>query len=308
MRLARVFAPCLVLLLGLAWCAPALAQFSPPPSVLALPSRQKPKPPQPDPASPQAAPATPVQQVAPYSSPPLPLPPVAPYVPAANAPATAAPLHKLKQPTPVVAAAPHVHAQKPPGASKAASARPAAAPAAAAALGVPTAAAAAAIVAPALTAPAAEPPARPPETKGSVTNLPLPRWAALRADDVNMRVGPGMNFPIDWQYHRRDLPVRILRESDVWRLIEDQDGTKGWVHTATLTAHRGFIVTQYEATLRAAAADESAAVARLKPGVVGRIRACAAGADWCEVQVADYKGWLKRAQIFGTDPGEAIGN
>jgi SH3-like domain-containing protein len=152
------------------------------------------------------------------------------------------------------------------------------------------------------------PPAKPAENKGSVTNLPLPRWAALRADDVNLRVGPGMNFPIEWQYHRRDLPVQILRELEVWRLIEDQDGVKGWVHSATLTGRRSFVIKSLEATLRAAAADEAAPVARLKPGVVGRIRACAAGAAWCEVQVADYRGWLRRDEFFGTDPGEAVGN
>jgi SH3-like domain-containing protein len=306
MMRARVVGCCCLLLAGLAWSAPTRAQTSPPPSVLALPTQQRSKTPAPASKPPQAAPTSPVSQVAPFSSPPLPVPPVAPYVPSAIAPATPAPLHKLKKPTPVVAAPAHVHAQRPPGAAPAASAKPApSAPPPTAA--PPPVAAVPAVAAPAV-ASAAEPSPRPAETKGSVTNLPLPRWAALRADEVNMRVGPGMNFPIDWQYHRRDLPVRILRELDVWRLIEDQDGTKGWVHSATLAGHRGFIVTNYEATLRASAADESAAVARLKPGVVGRVRRCDAGADWCEVQVADYKGWLRRTQFYGTDPGEAVGN
>jgi SH3-like domain-containing protein len=95
---------------------------------------------------------------------------------------------------------------------------------------------------------------------------------------------------------------------DVWRLIEDQDGVKGWVHQATLIGRRGFVVKGGDAVLRAAASETAAAVAVLKSGVIGRILSCEAGATWCEVQVADYRGWLMRAQFWGSDPGEAVGN
>ncbi len=142
--------------------------------------------------------------------------------------------------------------------------------------------------------------------KGSITGLPLPRWVALRAEEVNLRVGPGTRFPIEWQYHRRDLPVEILREVEVWRLIVDQDGIKGWVHQATLVGHRSFVVKDAAATLRRAPADDAAAVALLKPGVVGRLRSCAAAAAWCEVQVGDYRGYLRRTAFFGTFDGEAV--
>ncbi|WP_408887904.1 SH3 domain-containing protein [Novacetimonas maltaceti] len=78
--------------------------------------------------------------------------------------------------------------------------------------------------------------------KGSVTGLPLPRFAAFRADEVNLRAGPGQRYPIDWVYHRRGLPVKIEREFDVWRLVEDADGQKGWVHQATLVGTRTFVI------------------------------------------------------------------
>ena len=161
------------------------------------------------------------------------------------------------------------------------------------------------------TPPTAEPPAKlapekPDPTKGSSTGLKLPRWVAYRSDEVNLRSGPGMQYPIDWQYHRRDLPVRVLREFEVWRLIETQDGTKGWVHQATLTGRRGFLVVDPERVLRASADDAAAPVARLQPGVVGRLRACEAAKPWCEVQVGDYRGWLRRSEIWGVDPDEPV--
>jgi SH3-like domain-containing protein len=154
--------------------------------------------------------------------------------------------------------------------------------------------------------PAAPPPPKFDATKGTVTGAPLPRWASLRSDQVNLRRGPGTRYPIDWEYHRRDLPVQIEREFEVWRLVQDQDGIKGWVHEATLSGRRGFIVTGAERVLRDNAADNAAPVARLKPGVVGRIRHCDVASAWCEVQVADYRGWLKRDEFWGTSPGEAV--
>ncbi len=86
----------------------------------------------------------------------------------------------------------------------------------------------------------APPPAEP--DKGSNTGLPLPRWSALRTEEVNLRTGPGTRYPIDWVYKRRDLPVKVEREFDVWRLVALPDGTKGWVSGATLVTHRTFSV------------------------------------------------------------------
>jgi len=150
-------------------------------------------------------------------------------------------------------------------------------------------------------------PAKPAEAGKPVgTGLPLPRFDALRTDDVNMRAGPGFRYPIMWVYKRRGLPVEIEREFEVWRLVETPDGTKGWMHEATLTRRRTFLVQGADATLRARPADDARAVAILKVGVIGRIRSCDAGSVWCHVEVRNYSGYLKRSQFWGALPGEVI--
>ena len=157
-------------------------------------------------------------------------------------------------------------------------------------------------------APATKPaPAEAEKEKPTGSGLPLPRFAALRTDDVNMRAGPGFRYPIVWVYKRRDLPMEIEREFEVWRLVADPDGIRGWVHEATLTGRRTFMVQAAEATLRAEPKDGARAVAVLKPGVIGRILTCGAGSAWCRVRTGDYRGWLKRAQFWGALPDEAIG-
>ncbi len=162
-------------------------------------------------------------------------------------------------------------------------------------------------VAPQTAPPVPTPPPAPTEPpKGSNTNLPLPRFVSLKTDEVNLRTGPGTRYPIDWVYKRRDLPVQIEREFEVWRLIADSEGVKGWVHQATLSGRRSFVVTGAERVVRSDPSDTAAAVARLKPGVIGRLRACDASAPWCQVQVGDYRGWLKRDTFWGIFPGEAV--
>jgi SH3-like domain-containing protein len=210
---------------------------------------------------------------------------------------------KTKQkPTPVVRPHGAIHPLKP--AQKAPQKPPGKSPAVAPPAPVPS------VPAPAAPPPAAEQPKQPEAdtTKGSNTGLPLPRFAALRSDEVNLRAGPGTRYPIEWIYQRRELPVEILREFEVWRLVEDTDGIKGWVHQATLTGRRSFIVTGGDATLRRDPQDGARPVAILKPGVIGHLRSCQATSDWCQVQTGDYRGYLKRSQFWGTLPGEAVAN
>jgi SH3-like domain-containing protein len=207
--------------------------------------------------------------------------------PAAMAQTTAGKPPPKQKPTPVLQPHGATHAQKP-------KPKP------------PTAAAP-----PPAPAPAPVEPPKPPEAdvaKGSNSGLPLPRFASLRSDEVNLRAGPGTRYPIDWIYKRRDLPVEIEREFEVWRLVQDPDGTKGWVHQATLTGRRSFIVTGGDATLRRDAREAAAPVAILKPGVIGHIRSCAAATEWCQVQAGDYRGYLRRSQFWGTLPGEVVTN
>lgn len=155
-------------------------------------------------------------------------------------------------------------------------------------------------------APEPEPPAAP--TKGTNSGLPLPRFATLRSDEVYMRSGPGPRYPIEWVYKRRDLPVEIEREFDIWRLVRDADGVRGWVNTQTLAPRRSGVVLAgpVERALRKEARDDSPAVARLKPGVIVRIRSCDAGSDWCAGSVQDYRGYIRRAELWGVYPGEVV--
>ena len=146
------------------------------------------------------------------------------------------------------------------------------------------------------------PEAKPPA--GEVAKLP--RFAALKTDETNMRVGPGQRYPIEWIYRRRDLPVEVEKEYDVWRYVRDPEGVRGWVHQVTLSERRTFVVREADATVRADANDKARAVAVLKVGVIGRLRSCDEGSQWCQVQIGTFKGYLRRDQFWGLLPNEVV--
>ena len=151
----------------------------------------------------------------------------------------------------------------------------------------------------------------PPRTPlvGRSPGLPLPRFASLRADAVNMRAGPGEQYPILWVFKRQGMPIEIEREYDVWRLVAAPDGTRGWVHQATLIGARTFFVPAGSPalTLRARPDDTAGPRAILKPEVIGRFTACNAGSPWCRVTVHGIDGFLQRSAIWGLLPDEVIG-
>ena len=54
--------------------------------------------------------------------------------------------------------------------------------------------------------------------------------------------GPGRNYPNVWLYQRRDLPVRVVKKYENWRLIQDPDGAQGWMLVTLLSDRRTAIV------------------------------------------------------------------
>ena len=78
---------------------------------------------------------------------------------------------------------------------------------------------------------------------GPVTKLPLPRYASLKTDRVNLREGPSKDHPTKWVYERAGLPVEITAEFEIWRKVRDSEGVEGWVLHSLLSGRRTALVT-----------------------------------------------------------------
>jgi SH3-like domain-containing protein len=127
--------------------------------------------------------------------------------------------------------------------------------------------------------------------------LPLPRFASIRSNKVNVHVGPGTNYPIEWTYTRQGLPVEIIAEFDTWRQIKDSEGAVSWVHKSLLSGKRTIMVTGERRELKKKPAATTRVVAYLEPGVIAKVKKCEK--DWCQVEVHPYSGWIERKMLWG---------
>ncbi|TAD78640.1 MAG: hypothetical protein EAY70_06865 [Sphingomonadales bacterium] len=133
----------------------------------------------------------------------------------------------------------------------------------------------------------------------------LPYWAMLRYEKVNMRVGPSEEYPIVWVYLRKGLPVKVVRIREGWRLVEDHEGTQGWISASQLDLVRaGLVIGSGLADVRSEPNNASVVKWRAEPGVMLRIKPCRQG--WCEVDIAGRKGWVSAARLWGSEtlPGD----
>jgi SH3-like domain-containing protein len=135
------------------------------------------------------------------------------------------------------------------------------------------------------------------KTIGAVTGLPIPRYASLARAQVNMRVGPGNQYPIEWTMTRRKMPVQIIDEFEVWRKVRDFEGVEGWVHSQMLSGRRSVIALKEGLMLRADHSFKAPPLARLQPTVVGVMDNCEKG--WCFVRIQGYQGWVPHEYIWG---------
>ena len=78
------------------------------------------------------------------------------------------------------------------------------------------------------------------------SGLPLPRFVSLKSGRVNSRIGPGVNYPVDWLYLKSGLPMEIIQEYDNWRRVRDSDGAEGWINQSLLSGKRTAIAAPWQ--------------------------------------------------------------
>ena len=136
------------------------------------------------------------------------------------------------------------------------------------------------------------------------SGLPVPRFVTLKFDKVNLRAGPGSEYPVLWQYRRIGLPVLVDAEFGVWRKIVDHDGTSGWMKGSLLSLKRKAFVIKGAIKLRAEDNPDARVIAVAERGALLELETCPK--QWCRVAHDDINGWVPRDTIWGIMDGEVI--
>ena len=156
-----------------------------------------------------------------------------------------------------------------------------------------------------------------PHAQGSTpadSRPPVPRFASLKSDKVQLHNGPGSEFPVAWVFRRAGLPVEITRETEAWSEVRDSEGTTGWVWTTALSRRRTALVgagqkkaeqgQQETVPLRDDDSTNASTIANVEAGVLATIIDC--NGRWCRVSVGTFRGYIEQSKLWGTQLGEVI--
>jgi SH3-like domain-containing protein len=155
--------------------------------------------------------------------------------------------------------------------------------------------------------------AQAPGTKGEVTGLPMPRFVSLKSDRVNMRSGPGTEYPTLWVYRRVGLPLEVIKEFEGWRQVRDAEGATGWVLQSLLSGRRTALVLPWDVKpgqrppllpLRDDNRESADPIAQVEAGVIATVSSC--DGRWCRVVVGEHSGYVPQNKLWGVYPSETV--
>ena len=136
------------------------------------------------------------------------------------------------------------------------------------------------------------------------SGYPVPRYVTLKSGEANLRAGPGLEYPVLWQYRTPKLPVRVDAEFGIWRKIVDHDGTAGWMHGSVLSLSRMALVKTDMAKIHDSPDPSSTVIALAERNALMKLQSCPK--LWCKVKAENVRGWIKRQAIWGLLQNESL--
>lgn len=119
-------------------------------------------------------------------------------------------------------------------------------------------------------------------------------FSSLRANETNVRSGPGQNYPIKFIYKLKGIPVKVISEYDNWNEIEDYDGQTGWITQSLVTKKRTLMVYSKKPSIemRKKPKIDSRLVYRLENFVIAEYLKCEE--QFCAIKINGKKGWVEK--------------
>ena len=138
---------------------------------------------------------------------------------------------------------------------------------------------------------------------GIETGLEIPRYVSLKSNDINIRVGPSVNYPIVLKYVKENYPVMIVEEYEDWRKVIDFRHNSGWIHKSLIKGNRfGIIVINSNSFVKVFNTINGKEIGKIEDGNIIELRKCKQ--DWCLVGIQNKYGWIKKIYIWGVDEYE----
>ena len=121
-------------------------------------------------------------------------------------------------------------------------------------------------------------------------------FLSLKKDKVNVRYGPGFEYPIKYIYKKINLPIKQIDKKENFRRIIDHKNNSGWIHVSQLKKVNS-IIPKTDKILFDKPTNFSKPLAKIEKGRVLLVKTC--NEKWCKVITQNFKGWVKVENSWG---------
>ena len=122
-------------------------------------------------------------------------------------------------------------------------------------------------------------------------------FLSLKNKKVNVRYGPGFDYPIKYIYIKKFLPVEVIDKKENFRRIIDFKKNSGWIHISQLKKGNSLIVIE-DKILFSKSSKFSRPIVKLEKGRLLIVKKCKN--NWCKIKTDKYKGWIDNNNVWGS--------
>ena len=121
-------------------------------------------------------------------------------------------------------------------------------------------------------------------------------YLILKNNEVNVRYGPGFDYPIKYVYKKKYLPIKVIDKKENFRRIIDFKNNSGWIHTSQLKKGKSLILLE-DQILFSKPTRHSKPILKIAKGRLLLIKKCKK--KWCRVKTQNYLGWIIINNVWG---------
>ncbi len=121
-------------------------------------------------------------------------------------------------------------------------------------------------------------------------------FLSLKNSKVNVRYGPGFDYPIKYIYKKKFLPVKIIDKKENFRRIIDHKKNSGWIHISQLRKLNSLIILEDKIAFNKNS-KFSKPLFKLEKGRLVILKKCIT--NWCKIKSNNYLGWIEIKNSWG---------
>ena len=122
------------------------------------------------------------------------------------------------------------------------------------------------------------------------------KFLMLKNNKVNVRYGPGFDYPIKFIYKKNNLPLQVIDKKENFRKIIDHKKNSGWIHISQLRKSKTLITTSNKILFKKPT-KYSKPLAKIEKGRLLIVKKCEK--NWCNIQTSEFSGWINKDNIWG---------